>query len=269
MGAGEVVWITGGGSGIGRAIALVYAARGARVAVSGRREDRLAEAVTAISAAGGEGLAVRCDVTDEDDVAAAVQRILDTWGRLDVAIANAGFGVGGRIEEVDAAGWNRQLAVNVVGAATTARLALPHLRQTGGRLGLVGSVSAWFGIPANGPYVASKAAVRAMGKTLSTELAGSGVSCTTLHPGFVESEIGQVDNDGVYHEDWKDRRPSRFMWPTDRAAAVMVRAMDRRRGQFVFTGHGRLAVLLGQHLPGLAQWILERSAKKTYADRAG
>jgi NAD(P)-dependent dehydrogenase (short-subunit alcohol dehydrogenase family) len=97
---GKVVWITGGGSGIGKALALAFAKEGAAVAVSGRREDRLQEVVEEIAAQGGSGVAVRCDVTDEASVAEAVQKVVRALGGLDVAVANAGFSVAGRVEKL-------------------------------------------------------------------------------------------------------------------------------------------------------------------------
>ncbi len=141
----QVVWITGGGSGIGRALALAFAREGGSVAVSGRREDRLLEVVHAVEELGAKGLAVRCDVTDEASVAEAVRKVVRTWGGVDVAVANAGFSVGGRIEKLSAADWRRQLDVNVIGAAMTARYAIPHLRERKGRpravAGLGGALS--------------------------------------------------------------------------------------------------------------------------------
>jgi NAD(P)-dependent dehydrogenase (short-subunit alcohol dehydrogenase family) len=251
--AEKVVWITGASAGIGRELARVFAEEGARVAVSARRRELLDEVVAELEAAGAIALAIPCDVTDEEAVAAAVDRVVERFGRLDVAVANAGFSVTGRVESLSAAEWRRQLDVNVVGVALTARYALPQLRATRGRLVLVGSAAAFLPVPGAGAYGASKAALRSLGETLSAELAGSGVTCTTLHPGFVESEIARVDNEGVHHPEARDRRPVRLMWPTRRAARVMVRAIHRRRREYVFTGHGRLGAFFGRHLPGVVQ----------------
>jgi len=263
--AGQVVWITGGGSGIGRALAEAFADEGADVAVSGRREDRLAETVTAIEARGRRGLAVACDVTDEASVAAAVETVVASLGKLDVAVANAGYSVTGPFEQVTAAQWRGQLDVNVVGAAMTLRYALPHLRETGGRAALVASVAAMIGLPINAPYCASKAAVRAMGRSLSAELHGTGVSCTTIHPGFVESEIAQVDNAGRFDPDKVDRRPAKLMWPADKAARVMARAIHRRKREYVFTWHGKLGAWLGRHTPGLVHFAMTRQGNRKRA----
>ena len=259
--AGQVAWITGGGSGIGRAMALELGREGARVAVSGRREDRLAEVVAELEGLGATGLAVRCDVTDEPDVERAVATVVGELGSLDVAIANAGFAVANPIEKLTADDWRRQLDTNVVGLAVTVRHALPHLRKSGGRIALVGSISSLVTVPNLGAYSASKYAVRAIGQTLSVELAGSGVSCTTLHPGFVQSEINRVDNQGRFDPD-RAQRPNRLKWPAERAARICVRAIHRRKRELVFTGHGRFAALLGRHTPGITHLVLSRGVKK-------
>ncbi len=265
MGAynGQVVWITGGGSGIGRAIALELAKQGATVVVSGRRKDRLDEVASEISARGGRALVAPCDVTDETVVEATVERIVAELGHLDVAIANAGMAVGGRFETLSTAEWRRQFDVNVIGAISTARAALPELRKSGGRLVLIGSVMGFMCIPGNSAYSASKFAVRAIGLTLAQELEGSGVSCTTIHPGFVESEINQVDNQGRHHPDRKDRRPQFLMWKSEKAARVIADVVRRRKREHVFSAHGRFGAFMGAVAPGVVHAIVSRGAKKS------
>lgn len=258
---GKVVWITGGGSGIGLAIAVECAEQGADVAVSGRRKDRLDEAVVAVEAAGGNGFAVPCDVTNEAQIKAAVKRVVDKFGKLDVAIANAGFSVGGKIIDLSAEDWRRQFDVNVVGAAVTCRHALPELAKTGGRIGLICSVSGMLASPGFAAYTASKYALRAIGQCLSMELHGTGVSCTLVHPGFVESEIAQVDNQGQFDPNRKDKRPAKLMWKAEPAARVTVRAIHRRKREFVFTGHGKFGAWLGRHVPSVAHLAFKGGSK--------
>ena len=248
---GQTAWITGGGTGIGRALAVRLAAEGAKIAVSGRREERLQEVVETIRASGGTAIAVPMDVTDEQAVKAAAEAVHNHWQRIDLVIANAGFAVTGKVERLRADDWRRQFDTNVVGLAITARYALPYLRKTKGRLGLVGSVAGLIVAPGISAYTASKHAVRAIGQTLSIELIGSGVSCTLLEPGFVESEIGQVNNQGEYESEREDVRPQHLMWTAERAAASMVRALYVRKREHVFTVHGRVLAFLGQHFPGL------------------
>jgi len=264
----RVVWITGASSGLGRALALELARQGADVAVSARRVDRLQWLVREIEALGRSAVAIPCDVCDERAIREAVDKLIAYFGRLDVAIANAGFSVVGRIERLDAAAWRRQLDTNVVGLALTARYALPHLRNVRGRLVLLGSVAALLPGPGTGAYAASKAAVRSIGETLSVEHAGSGVTVTTIHPGFVESEIGQVDNEGQFDARRKDTRPSRLMWSAERAARVMAHAIARREREFVFTGHGKVGAFIGRHFPGLTQAIFRRLPRSQRAKPA-
>jgi len=254
----QVVWITGGGSGIGRTTALRFASEGAKVAVSGRRAERLESVVDDVGRMGGEAVAVPLDVTDEAAVEAAVELVVERFGQLDVALANAGFSVAGPVAALSAEDWRRQLDVNVVGAALTARYALPALTETKGRIGLVGSVAAFLCAPKLAAYNTSKFAVRALGMTLSAELHGSGVSCTTVHPGFVESEIAQVDNEGHYDPDREDRRPKKLMWTSEEAAIEIVDALAKRKREHVFTRHGQLGAFIGQHFPRVAHLMLRR-----------
>lgn len=251
---------------MGRALAVELARQGAKVAVTGRRAEKLAETVAAIEAAGGEGFAAPADVTVEAEQQGAVDAILDRWGRIDLAVANAGYGVGARFHKITEAQWRRQLEVNVVGAATTARLALPHLKETKGRVGLVASVAAMTVYPGGSAYSASKFALRGLGLALATELAGTGVSCTLIHPGFVATDIVKVDNDQGLAEDRKDPRPKQFMWSAEDAAKVMARALHKRRREFVFTGHGKLGAFFGQHFPGIIHFAMTRGAARKTAD---
>lgn len=256
----HVVWITGGGSGIGRALAVAFAREGASVAVSGRRAEKLAETVAAIEAIGARALAVPCDVLDEASIAAAVRSVVDAWGSIDVAVANAGYSVMGRIEDLDLSYWRRQFDVNVFGLVATVRVALSELRKTHGRLVLIGSVAAFVAQPKGAVYAASKAAVRVIGEALSAELRGSGVSCTTVHPAYVETDIVRVDNDGRLRMDRRDPRPRRLVWKADEAAKAIVDASYRRRREVVLSLYGKLAVGASRLAPGLLQKLLGRGA---------
>lgn len=260
---GMVVWLTGGGSGLGEAMALEFAREGARLALSGRRVDRLEAAAEKVRAVGAEALVVPCDVADEASLDAAIAAVIAHYGKLDVAVANAGYSAGGPVEKLSMADWRRQLEVNVVGAAGTAARAIPHLRATKGRLVLIGSVAAMVHFGKAGPYQASKAAILALGDTLSIELAKDGVTCTTIHPGFVKSEIYTRDNQGEMREGRKDRRPAALLWETDDAARVMVHAIWKRKRQFVFTGHGRFGWFMASHFPGFVHWVTSRIANDT------
>lgn len=232
-------------------MALEFGRLGFRVAVSARRVGLLETLATELRKMGAEVLHLPCDVTDERALEETVARVVETWGRLDIAIANAGFAVLGSVTKLNADDWRRQFDVNVVGLTQTARVAITHLHRTGGRLVLLSSAAAFVPSAHAAPYGASKAAVRAIGQAISVELHGSGVSCTTIYPGFVESDIGRVNRYNQLVPDKEDSRPAVLMWKSDRAARVMVRAILKRRRNFFFTAHGRLGAFLGRHFPDL------------------
>jgi short-subunit dehydrogenase len=257
----NVVWITGASSGIGKAMAFEWARIGYKVVLSARRQEVLEEIADTINNAGGEALVVPVDIMEEKSIEVAVQRIIATWGRMDIAIANAGFGVFGSIDKLTAKDWNRQLQGNVIGLALTVKYALPHLKQNQGRIGLVGSVGAYLPNPHVGAYGASKAAVHSIGLTLQVELKGTQVSCTTIHPGFIESEIARVDNEGVWHPERTDPRPAKLMWQADQAAKVMVNAIRKRKRNYVFTTHGRVLVWLQRWFPGVVRTMVAKGPK--------
>ncbi len=255
----QVVWITGGGSGIGLACAVEFARQGARVAVSGRREDKLGGAVDAVEAVGGEALAVACDVNDEDACRAAVESIVGQWGRLDVAVANAGFAVAAYASTLTVADWRRQFETNVFGLLNTVYAALPEVEKQRGRLVLLGSVMSYISVPKMAAYAATKAAVRAIGEGLSIDLARAGVSVTTVCPGYVESEIQQVDNAGEFSSD-RPVTKSPLMWPADRAARSIVSAAHARAVIAPITGHARVLIWATRWFPRLSRLLLKKFA---------
>ena len=247
----RVVFLTGASSGIGLAMATQMAAQGAKVGLAARRKDRLEQAERTIREHGGQALAVECDVTSDESVARAVAEVRAAFGPVLVAIANAGFGVVGRLERLGMDDFRRQFETNVFGVLRTAWACLDDLKATRGSLVLVGSVAAYVPGPGSSPYAASKAAVRSLGESLWAEMAPEGITVTTLHPGYVRSEIRHVDNQGRLHPDSRDPIPSWLVVPTDRAAREMVRAIARRRREVIVTGHGKAIVALSRLAPCL------------------
>ena len=183
-----VVLITGASSGIGLSLAETYASRGARVALLARRADRLEEAAKRIG-----GVAIRCDVSVDGDMERAATEVEQRFGRIDVAIANAGIGVGGTIDKLTIDDFRRQFETNVLGVVRTVKAVIDPLRRTRGRLGIVGSVNGFLPVAGWSPYVSSKFAVRGLAEALSLELGPQGVSVTHIAPGFVESEMRLID----------------------------------------------------------------------------
>ena len=256
--AGKVALITGASAGIGAALARELAREGADLVLTARREDRLQDLAREIAATGRNAVIVRCDVTRDGDVERAVAAAVERFGRLDIAIANAGFGVAGPVAELSLDDFRRQMETNVFGVLRTLYASLPELRKTRGQFVIVGSVSGHVPTPATSAYCMSKFALRGFAESIHGELSAIGVSVTLVSPGFVDSDIRRVDNRGKVHEDAPDPVPAWLRMPTDRAARQIVRAIHRRRREVVVTGHGKALVLLYRHAPWLLRFLVAR-----------
>lgn len=254
--AEKVVFITGASSGIGEALAREAAAQGAAVVLVARRRERIAGLATEIEAAGGRALAVTGDVTRDGDMEEAVAQALDHFGRIDVAIANAGFSCNGPVAALGVADFQRQFDTNVFGVIRTVKAALPALSEVGGSIGLTGSTNGWLSLPGYSAYCASKHAVRSLADCLRHELAGQGVSVTHLAPGFIASDIRLLDRNGQMRANAVDPIPRWLQLPARRAARQMLCAISARRAQTIITMHSRLAIFASRHMPWLVSGIL-------------
>ena len=248
---GHGVFITGASSGIGAALAREWARQGADLALAARRVDRLDALARDCQACGRRAVAIPCDVTRDGDLEQAIVRARDALGRIDVVVANAGFGVMGAFERLSLDDYRRQFETNVFGVLRTAFAGLAELTASRGRLVIIGSVSGHVASPGASAYAMSKFAVRALAEALDVEWSRRGISVTLISPGYVESEIFQVDNRGVHHPDTVDSVPRWLRMPSERAARQIVRAAARRRREVVITGHGKAAVFLKRHAPWL------------------
>ena len=199
-----VAFISGGGSGIGQAAATIMARRGARVALAGRTPEELTEVAEAIERDGGTALTVTCDVSDEDSVRSAIATTVDTWGRLDVVVANAGVnGTWAGIEDLSVADFRSTLDINLVGTFTTIKYAVPHLRRHGGSVIITSSVNGTriFSNSGASAYSSSKAGQVALAKMLAVELGPDRIRVNVICPGAITTEIS--DNTQAENEDVK------------------------------------------------------------------
>lgn len=188
----KVALVTGGGSGIGRAIAMALAGQGARVAVCGRRPAPLEAVVQTIQAGGGTALAVQADVAEAGDVSRLVQKTIDTFGPVHILVNNAGIGGGGTIHDHDLERWDRIMAVNLRAPFLLARAVLPLMRQQ--REGHIINISSESGLeyyPGNGAYGVSKHALNALGEYIQRENQELGIRVNTICPGMVVTEMSQ------------------------------------------------------------------------------
>jgi NADP-dependent 3-hydroxy acid dehydrogenase YdfG len=254
----KVVLVTGASSGIGTAIALECARRGADILLAARRVDRLDEVASQVRSFGRRALPVACDVTVDGDLERAVSEGLASLGSIDRVYANAGFGVAGALEKLALEDYRRQFETNVFGVLRTVFASVDALKASEGCLAIIGSVSGFVAMPGGSPYSMSKAAVHVLADALRAEFERYDVGVTLIVPGFIESEIRRVDNRGVFRPDARDRIPDWLPMAADKAARKIVDAVERRRRVLVLTGHGRFAVLLQRHTPGLLAALVKQ-----------
>jgi len=185
-----VAAITGASSGIGRATALRLARDGASVAICARRSDRLERVAEEIRQAGGRPLALALDVTRASDMQALVDSAVREFGRLDVMICNAGYGIYGAIDGVTPEQMQAVMDVNYFGTYHAARAALPVFRTQGhGHTIIVSSIVGQRGVPFMGPYSATKFAQVGLAECLRAEVQGSGLRVSVVYPISTETEF--------------------------------------------------------------------------------
>jgi short-subunit dehydrogenase len=263
------VLITGASSGIGAALAREFARQRAHLVLIARRTDRLAALAAELGQRGHRALALAGDVTVDGDVERAAAAARSTFGRLDVVVANAGFGVVGPVESLTLDDYRHQFETNVFGVLRTIRATLVDLKASRGRLAIIGSVSGHVATPGSSPYAMSKFAVRALAEALGHEVAPTGVAVTLVSPGFVESEIRRVDNTGVFRPESREPIPAWLVMPSERAARHIVRGIARRRREIIVTGHGKFAVFIQRHAPWLVRGAIRRFGVRSRSEPGG
>lgn len=173
---GLVAVVTGGASGIGKAVAETFAAAGARVAVLDLNPGDAAEA------------ALRCDVADDESVRAAIAGVVDAFGRIDILVNNAGIGAQGTIADNSDAEWRRVFEVNVLGTVRVSRAALPHLRQSpAAAIVNICSIAATTGLPDRAAYSASKGAILSLTRAMAADHLAEGIRVNCVNPGTVDT----------------------------------------------------------------------------------
>jgi short-subunit dehydrogenase len=251
----KAVLVTGASSGIGQELARQMAMAGAKVTLAARRKESLEKLAHEMR---GNTLAIQCDVTRDGDLERAVRETVQQWGKLDIVIANAGFGVSGKLRELSLEDYRRQFETNVFGVLRTIYAALSEIEKSKGTVVIIGSVAGWATSPGISAYAMSKFALRGLAYSIGPELRAAGVKVVLISPGFVESNIRRVDNQGKLHPGAKDSVPSWLVMRKEKAARQILRAVARGKSEAIITGHGKLLVMLERFMP----WVIRAAGRK-------
>lgn len=246
----KVVVITGASSGIGRALAKEFAAKGARLSLGARRTELLDELKSELRES--EILIHKTDVSQEDDCRLLIEETVKRFGQVDVLINNAGISMRALFEEVDLKVIRQLMDVNFYGTVYCSKYALPYLLQTKGSLVGVISIAGYVGLPGRTGYSASKFAIRGFLDTIRIENLKKGLHVLVAAPGFTASEVRKValTNDGS--QQGETPRNEDKMMSAEECALHIVKAVEKRKRELILTFvEGKLTVFLGKFFPSL------------------
>ena len=262
----KVVLITGASSGIGEELARQLGQAGAKLTLAARRRELLENLGQRIAhPQGSKPLAVECDVTRDGDLERAVAENITQWGKLDVVLANAGFGVVGPLRKLSMDDYRRQFETNVFGVLRTIYATLSEIEKTRGHMVIIGSVAGWTASPGASAYSMSKFALRSLANSITPELGLAGVKVTLISPGFVASDFRRVDNQGKVHSGAKEPVPAWLIMSTEKAARQILHAVARGQREAIVTGHGKILVALERYTP----WVLRAVGRRIAAGGGG
>jgi dehydrogenase/reductase SDR family protein 7B len=258
----QVVIITGATSGIGKALALQYAAQKNIVILAGRNIKLLTELETQINHSGGHAKAIICDVTNAQHCKELIEKTLEFYQRIDILICNAGISMRALFSNVDLSVLQKLMDTNFWGAVYCTKYALPALIQSKGSVVAISSIAGKQGLPARTGYSASKFALEGFMETLRSENLKTGLHVLIARPGFTSSNIrfAALDAQGnTYHQSSRDENK---MMPASTVAIHIFNAIKKRKRSVTLTLEGKLAVFLNKFFPRLLDIVVFNEMRK-------
>ena len=261
----KVIIITGSSIGIGRKMAELLTAQGAKVVLNARNESRLLEVAKVFEKKGHDILAVAGDVSKPEDCKRIVTKTIEKYGQLDALINNAGISTEGEVGDLDNDVFRKVMEVNYLGSVYPTQAALPFLRKTKGSVIFVSSVAGIRGIPGYAVYSSSKMALTALAESLKIEEKPRGVHVGIAYVGFTENDAQKT----IYNSEGKiipqPSRPGMKQEPVEVVAGRIISMIKRREFKNVFTLLGKLNNFFNRIFPFLGDFILSKNYhKKTH-----
>jgi short-subunit dehydrogenase len=258
----KVVFITGSSKGIGKAVAKELVHRGAKVVLNGRNAEALNRTAQELGQNSKPIMQIPADVSEPEAFEKAVQAIIQRYGRIDILILNAGLSSYGTVEKTSDATLHNVMKANTFAPFTGARIALPHIRKTGGSIVFISSLAGLHGIPHSSVYSMSKMALTALAQSLKTELTGQGVHIGILYVGFTKNdpEKTAVGPDGRIRP--IQSRPGWVQQSPQKVARLILRNISRRQFTSTLSTMGKIMAFFSRHFPRLFQFSMRGMLKQ-------
>ena len=262
----KVVIITGGSSGIGKALAEVFGLYGSKVIITGRDKDHLDNAVWELSKKGVTAHGIQADVSIEADNKRMAEEAIKMFGTIDVLINNAGISMRALFEELDLDVIRKIMDINFFGMVYATKYCLPEIIKSKGSVVGISSIGGYRGLPARTGYSASKFALNGFLESLRAEVLNKEVHVLTACPGFTATNIRKraLTKDGSVQGE--SPREEQAMMSAEECAVHIYKATMNRKKILVLTGQGKLTVFLNKRFPGWMDWLVYRElAKEAHA----
>jgi short-subunit dehydrogenase len=258
----KVVIVTGGSSGIGKALAQHFGNNGSRIVITGRKKEELDLAISQLEEKGIECTAHQGDVSSDEDNKRLVEAVITQFGNIDVLINNAGISMRALFQETDLEVIRKVMDINFYGAVSATHHCLPHIIKSKGSIIGISSIAGYRGLPGRSGYSASKFALNGFLESLRTELLKTGVHVLTACPGFTASNIRKrsLTKDGTSQGD--SPRAEEKMMTSEECARHIYNATVKRRKTLILTGQGKLTVFLNKWVPGMMDKIVYNAMAK-------
>lgn len=258
----KVVVITGGSSGIGKALAQHFGSKGSKIVITGRKKEELDLAVQQLEDMGIDCLSHQGDVSRDEDNKQLVESVINKYGKIDVLINNAGISMRALFQETDLDVIRKVMEINFFGAVNATHYCLPHILKSKGSIIGISSIAGYRGLPGRTGYSASKFALNGFLESLRTELLKTGVHVLTACPGFTASNIRKrsLTKDGAAQGD--SPRAEEKMMTAEECARHIYQATVSRKKTLVLTSQGKLTVFLNKWASGMMDKMVYNAMAK-------
>ncbi|MBL7813674.1 MAG: SDR family oxidoreductase [Saprospiraceae bacterium] len=258
----KVVIITGSGGGIGKATAIAFCKRGAKVMLNGRNAEKLAKTEELLRGMGFTVAAHAADITNFEDCKILVQKTLDTFGRLDVLVTNASLSMRARFDEMSPEAFKTVLDSNLYGSIMPIYAALDAITASKGSIVLIGSVAGFYGLPSASAYSTGKTALTAFSQSLRAELTPKGVHVGIVYVGFTENDDDKRVLDAQGNLVPVAARSRLIQQTQEQVAQSIVNLTARRRNRVVLSAIGKSLAFIVRFFPSVVHYGIQWSQRK-------